>query len=424
MQKIFELLEKKPDEQMTVDEFVQSYIFLEEKLKIKNIKLEKILDELSEEINRDKEALSKAEDEIELENGLTNKSNLYLSVIEAQNLVTESLIGECNPYCVISFQGEKQETLIKKNTNSPAWNENFKFKVKDKNGIINIEIFNKTLIGKKSMGYVNIDLNDLLDQEKKVKWYELFSDKIETGKIRLKLHCIINLKHYYQTEIEKIQQEIQILSNAHDILSYYVEQMNKNFGIIYTGNVDNLLNKQYFMQIDQLISVLEKQKENLFVRRSVGEPFNSNENTNDILFKNSKSSNNNIKSPISKILMIILILSTLFTLVERSDFLNLFIGVIILVLFVLDKDINIVKYLQPLILTIGASLIYDFFWFIIQFMSYLYGEDKDPEVNLKRIVYFLSAVNSGIKALLIASLNSFKRRKLINESDLSAQLNY
>ena len=422
MLKIFELLEKNPDENMTVDEFVQSYIFLEEKLKIKNIKLEKILDELIEEIKRDNEALSKAEDETELGNGLTTKSNLYLSVIEAQNLVTESFIGECNPYVVITFQDDKQETLVKKKTNSPAWNENFKFKLKNLEGIIYIEVFNKTLIGSKSMGYVNIDLKDLLDQEKKVKWYELFSDKIETGKIRLKLHCIVNLRNYYNKEIEKIEKEIQILKDAYENLSKYVDEMNKPFGIIYTGNVDYLLNKQSFNQIDQLISVLEKQKENLFVRRSGGEPFNYNENNNEILLRSSK--NDNVKSPISKILMIILILNTLFTLVERSDFLNLFIGVIILVLFILDKDINIVKYLQPLILTIGASLIYDFFWFIIQFMDYIYGEDKDPEINLKRIVYFCSLINSGIKALLIASLNSFKRRKLANDSDLSAQLNY
>ena len=409
---------------MTVDEFVQSYILLEEKLKIKTIKLEKILDELTEEIKRDNEALAKAEDETELGGGLTTKSNLYLSVIEAKNLVSESFIGECNPYVVISFQDDTQETLVKKNMNSPAWNENFKFKVKELEGIIKVEVFNKTLIGSKSMGYVNIDLKDLLDQEKKIKWYELFSDKIETGKIRLKVHCIINLRNYYKTEIEKSEKEIEILRTAYDTLSYYVNQMNKPFGLIYIGNVDNLLNKQFFMQIDQLISVLEKQKENLFVRSSGGEHNNSDDNNYDIALRNPKGNNAIVKSPMSKILMSVLILSTLFTLVERSDFLNLFIGLIILVLFILDKDINIVKYLQPLILTIGASLIYDFFWFIIQFMDYLYGEDKDPEINLKRIVYFASLVNSGIKALLIASLNSFKRRKLANDSDLSAQLNY
>ena len=52
MFKILQLLNKNPNEEITVDEFVQSYLLLEEKIRINNTKYEKAQDELTEEISR------------------------------------------------------------------------------------------------------------------------------------------------------------------------------------------------------------------------------------------------------------------------------------------------------------------------------------------------------------------------------------
>ena len=59
------------------------------------------------------------EEESELNNGLTNKSKLFITVIEAKDLSSENLISDCNPSVVLSFQDETQETKIKNNTINP-----------------------------------------------------------------------------------------------------------------------------------------------------------------------------------------------------------------------------------------------------------------------------------------------------------------
>ena len=249
---------------MTVDEFVQSYLLLEEKIRINNTKYEKAQDELTEEISRNKEGLQKIEDETELENGLTDKSKLYITVIEAKDLISESLIGECNPFVSLSFQDDIQETKIKNNTSNPTWYEAFKFKISEPSGTLKLEVFDNTFIGKKIIGYLSIDLSDLMDQNKRMQWYDLYNDNhTNCGKIYLKIQCIINFKHYYEGEIETAEKEMAIIQNAFEITNNYVESMKIPFGILFLGDLDNLINKQQFKQVDDLIKILEKKKESI-----------------------------------------------------------------------------------------------------------------------------------------------------------------
>ena len=49
MHKIFKILGKDPNETLTVEEFIETYVYYEEQLKIKIIKIEKFLDDLTEE---------------------------------------------------------------------------------------------------------------------------------------------------------------------------------------------------------------------------------------------------------------------------------------------------------------------------------------------------------------------------------------
>ena len=130
MSKIFQLLGKNPNESLIVEEFIESYVYYEEQLKIQLIKIEKFLDDLTEEKKRIEESKKDAEmNENKKENGLTNKSNLYVTIIEGKDLDNGGLIGECNPYVNITFQGNTQKSLVRKNTSNPAWNENFKFDI-------------------------------------------------------------------------------------------------------------------------------------------------------------------------------------------------------------------------------------------------------------------------------------------------------
>ena len=77
MLKIFKLLGKDPNETLTVEEFIESYVYYEEQLKIKLIKIEKFLDDLTEDKKNLEERKKEAEqNEYPKQNGLTNKSNI------------------------------------------------------------------------------------------------------------------------------------------------------------------------------------------------------------------------------------------------------------------------------------------------------------------------------------------------------------
>ena len=399
MLKIFKLLGKNPEEPLTVEEFIESYVYYEEQLKIKLIKIEKFLDDLTEEKKRNEESKKEAElNEYEKENGLTNKSNLFITIIEGKDLDDGGLIGDCNPYVEISFQGNTQKSLVKKNTYNPAWNENFKFEITSLEGTIKVEILNESFLQNKSLGYININLNDLKDQEERFNWYDLNTGK---GKIRMKLLCIINLVNYYEAQLNRVNKELSNFQKIYNELNIYEEAMKTPFGIIYIQDLDPLLNTENLRNSQNYIDTKMESKKIIYA------PGNMD---SEKLKKDNQIKRINWNR-FTQLLMIILIGSSFFTLLERTDFLNLFLAIIIMVLFFLDKKNNIEKYLQPLILTIGGSLIYDFIWFITHFVTF-FVESDDPEINLKRLIYLISIGNFLIKACLIKGLNDVKRKKL------------
>ena len=406
MLKIFKLLGKDPNETLTVEEFIESYVYYEEQLKIKLIKIEKFLDDLTEDKKNLEERKKEAEqNEYPKQNGLTNKSNIYITIIEGKDLDDGGIMGECNPYVQIEFQGNTQKSLVKKNTYNPAWNENFKFEIHSLEGVLKIEVFNELFLGNKSFGYININLNDLKDQEEKLNWFDLNTGK---GKIRMKILCIINLVKYYEDELNKTISKLKNFEKIYEEISVFDAQMKIPFGIIFTENLDPLLNTENLRNSENFIDNTMESRRNIYASGYMD---------------GSKLKNNNeikkIKwNRMTQLLMMILIVSSIFTLLERSDFLNLFLSIIIAVLFILDKNSNIEKYLQPLILTIGGSLIYDFIWFLIQFGSF-FTYWNDPEINLKRLIYFLSLGNFLIKVCLIKGLNDIKRKILYSSYNLN-----
>ena len=399
MSKIFKLLEKDPNETITVEEFIESYVYYEEKLKIKLIKIEKFLDDLTEEKKSFEERKKEAEkNEYSKNNGLTNKSNIYLTIIEGKNLDDGGVMGECNPFVQIEFQGNTQKSLVKKNTFNPAWNEKFKFELHSLEGVLNIEVLNQTFLGNKSFGHININLNDLKDQEEKLDWFDLNTGK---GKIRMKILCIINLVKYYEAELSKNFAELNKFQKIYEEINVFEAQMKIPFGIIFTENLDPLLNTENLRNSENFIDNTFEYKKNMYASGSMDRAELKNNNEMKKIKWNR----------MTQLLMMVLIVSTFFTLLERSDFLNLFLSIIIAVLFFLDKNNNIEKYLQPLILTIGGSLIYDFIWFLVQFGAF-FTNWVDPEINLKRFIYFVTLGNFVIKVCLINGLNDIKRKKL------------
>ena len=397
MDKIFSLIGKNPSQPLTVEEFVESYVYFEEQLKIKIKKIEKYLDDLTNQKKSLEEMKASAENnEQDIGNGLTNKSNLYITIYEAKDLDSCGITGECNSYVQITFQGNVQKTSLKENDFNPIWDENFKFKINNLGDEekIKFEIISKTFFGEKSLGSITINLNNLIGQDEIEKLFDLNPGN---GKLRMKLKCILNLVVHYNKEIQKKDNDLQIFTDLYERMQTYEEQMQVPFGIVYCQDLEILLDKESLKQSEQIIdfnfskNFLLSSGDKGQIRKSESKKITWNKAT--------------------KILIIIFIFSVFFTLLERSDFLDLLLSISVAILFLIDKNSDINKYLQPLILTFGFSLLYDFIWLVSQFGKFI-SDYENPEIKLKRFIYFVCIGNSLIKICLIQGLNTVKRKKL------------
>ena len=405
MEKVFSLLGKDPSQPLTIEEFVESYVLYEEQLKIKIKKIEKYLDHLTNQKKSFEEMKTQAENsEQDIGNGLTNKSNLYITIFEAKDLNAGCITFECNPFVQITFQNNIQRTSIKKDSN-PIWDENFKFQINSlgDDEKIKFEVLNKTFFGEKSLGSITINLNSLINQEELEKLFDLNPG---SGKIRMKLRCILNLVNYYNKEIKRCNDDLQFFTELYGIMQAYEDQMQIPFGIIYSQNLDTLLDKDNLQQSEKIIDI-NFAKNNLFTS---GEKMHGSDGKKKITWNRT-----------TQLLIIIFIASIFFTLLERSNFLDLLLAIAVGTLFLLDKNSDIEKYLQPLILTFGFSLLYDFIWFITQFGKFI-SDSENPEIKLNRFIYFVCIGNSLIKVCLIQGLNTVKRKKLNSTIGPKAQL--
>jgi len=352
------------------------------------------------------------EEESELNNGLTNKSKLFITVIEAKDLSSENLISDCNPSVVLSFQDETQETKIKNNTINPRWYENFNFKINAPSGALRIEVFDNPLMGKKSLGFLSIDITDLMDQKKRMQWYDLYNESnVNCGKIYLKIQCIINFKNYYEGEIENAEKEMAIIQNAYNLTNYNLDCMKFPFGLLFVENLDDLLNNNPYQQADDLINILERNKESIYNNRE------GNNNLSEIRtdYKINEKRQKITLNPLTKILMYCFILLSFGSLLERSDFINLMIAIITLNYFIFDKSGKIIKYLTYFTWLLGGSILMDFVWFFTQFGKFFIGETNDPESWLKRFIYIISVCGTIIKCLFILALRNIKRKRALEE---------
>ena len=404
-------MDKNKDNELRLEEFIESYIFLEEKIKTKKIKVEKMIEDIDLDLEKYKKNLSKHQNEVPICNGLTNESTLYVTVFEAKDLVPTGVLGSCDPFVSLTFEDQKEKTQLRRGTLKPAWNEEFMFQVKDPESALAIEVFDQTMVGSELIGKLNISLNDLRDQEKKTAWFNLNLDNTpgNQGSIRLKLQCILSFVSYYTEKINQLQKEKDFLTQNLETLQYYVEKMDQPFGIIYCGEIDQILKQNLLKKTDALLEQLESSRHKIYAYRKDNDVALSMKVEN--IFKSTLKTNNIPWSKLTQSMMSLLVILSFISLLERSDFVNFFISVIIWMLFIYDKSYDVLKYLQPLIITIGVSLGYDLLWLILQYRNFWKGTSGDVELTLKRVTYFLCLANFVVKIILISTLTALKNKK-------------
>ena len=213
----------------------------------------------------------------------------------------------------------------------------------------------------------------------------------------MKLKCILNLVNHYNKAIKKKEEDLEYFNELFSQMQIYEEQMQNPFGLIFCQNLDLLLDKENLSQSEKIIDLN-------FSKKYLYSTADKNQERKSVPGKITWGRT-------TQLLIIIFIGSIFFTLLERSNFLDLLLAIAVATLFLIDKSIDISKYLQPLILTFGFSLLYDFIWFLTQFGKYI-SDAECPEIKLKRFIYFICIGNSLIKICLIQGLNTVKRKKL------------
>lgn len=123
---LFDLIDLNHDKNITIQEFIFSYMLLEEKLKLKKIKLTKLLEDIERSAEREQAEREKYQGEKLNVNGVSENANLNVLVLEARDLKPMDFNGKSDPYCVLTINGQqRQKTTFKPNTLDPVWNEEF-----------------------------------------------------------------------------------------------------------------------------------------------------------------------------------------------------------------------------------------------------------------------------------------------------------
>jgi chemotaxis protein histidine kinase CheA len=126
-----------------------------------------------------------------------------LTIKCARHLPKMDLMGTCDAFCEIEWQGEKQKTTVKKNSYSPDWDETFSFSFDDISGALSdlsVVVMDWDMLTKADLvGKVVIPastLKSFLQQEQNVtlegSYPVLNEGKAVTGND--KQPCVINLK--------------------------------------------------------------------------------------------------------------------------------------------------------------------------------------------------------------------------------------
>ena len=223
-----------------------SYMLLEEKLRLKNIKLQKLEDDLK--LNKDKflKGMNENKEEMLNENGVSRTSTLSVRVVEAKDLKPMNYDGFCDPYVQLTLKDKKVLTSYKTGTLNPEWNEEFSLAAPSKNLILKVEVFNKRKFGGDDyLGSTIVRLKDLEDQLKVDKWYKLENNNTgDNGEIRLKLEFIWSRYKYNSDNFIKTENQIARLHEDFDELKRIINLFEKPFGLLIYGEIDNILKKR------------------------------------------------------------------------------------------------------------------------------------------------------------------------------------
>jgi hypothetical protein len=258
------------------------YMLLEERLRLKKIKLQKVDEDLTKQKENFLKGMNANKHERFNEHGVSTEASLAITLLEAQNLKPMDLDGSSDPYVVFYLDKQKSTSSFKPNTLDPIWNEDFNFRIDNLDSVLKVECYDKDDVGSDDFeGGISISMSELKTQNKVDQWYDLIVDENTTdnGRIRLRLHLIWNKYKFFEDNYNKTDMQIMRLQEDINELNRLFELFEKPFGIIIYGEIVPILEKRILERSEDITHYMQSSRKTVFAspknmgRSSIGQRF-------------------------------------------------------------------------------------------------------------------------------------------------------
>ena len=266
-EKVFNLIDVDKNKQITIQEFIMSYIVLEEKLRLKKIKLQKLDDELKGMLTKYQKSMAENKGERLTSDGISDNATLFITLLEAKDLKPMDYTGTSDPYVTFNVDGKKATSSYKPETLDPIWNEDFTFAIKNHSSVLKIEVWDRDTIGSDDYeGGVNLHLKDLAHQNKIDQWYNLNfnNDNSSNGQIHLRIQYIFSRYKYFTDLFDKTTAQIERIKLDIEELNRMFELFEKPYGIIIYGEVEDIVEKRILERSEDISAYMASNRRTVF----------------------------------------------------------------------------------------------------------------------------------------------------------------
>ena len=431
--RLFHLFDKDMDSKISINEFVFSYIKLEEKLNVKRKKLMLLHNDLQKSITQYNERLKKAKSQKLNINGVCENASLSIWLLKAKDL--EPFIPGTSPnsFVVFTLDGKKQQSnLVTANVN-PEYQEDFSFPITRKGETLTVEVFDQsTFAGTQLIGKLVIDLVLFEHQQKSENWYTL--TQVEntslgfketptttdgrTPSILLRLRYIYDWQKYYENLIKKTNEQLSRLREDIEELEKYQKLFKEPFGIIVAGEINSIIDKRIFEKSEDILDYITSTRRSVYSKPSRFSEYRKNQPiTMDVNYL----SFSKYERLISKICIGLCLL----TFIARTNFVGLLVNMIAGFLVHKNNRNYTENYLVKVIYLLIGSVCFDVLWAVVNYGNWKWNYNSGA-LGLSFVFCICELVSEIVLVVVMMQYKDKeeKRKRLQKEQMLGKSISY
>jgi hypothetical protein len=220
-------------------EFIISYLMIQEKIKLKRVKISRSVDDYNEAEERVRSDLEAVKNEKTNRAGIADNARLILTVVSANITQYDS---EITTFASVQLENSiEYQTIAKESTNNPIWNEKFEFPVDSLDNYLKIVIRDKKTI----YGRCSILLREFQNQLRIEEAYPIKSDNgTEIGKVLIKAQVFWSMYVYYKRIYDRVVSRLTEHEETLGLLNKYCEKLKEPFGILLSNDIDEIIDKK------------------------------------------------------------------------------------------------------------------------------------------------------------------------------------